>query len=98
MARSSALGGFATACLLFAGAFAGPPAGLPYYGPDLIAGPFALMAMVFLLGACAGLLALLATVLGACSFRSAWGKVGALGGPALLVGVPTYLLWAFSLS
>jgi hypothetical protein len=97
MAKSSALGGFAFACLLFGVALSGAAFGLPFYGAGLFGGLFALVAGTLLLGACSGLLAVLAAVLGACSFRSPWGKVAAVGGPVLLVGDLAYLLWAFSL-
>jgi hypothetical protein len=97
MTRPGAAGGFASACLLFAALLAGAAAGLPHFGPALFGGPFALLVAVLAIGTCSGLFALLATVLGAYSFRSPWGKVGAVGGPILLAGDVAYLLWALSL-
>src|SRR5947209_4092759 len=97
MSKPSSLAGFATACLVFAVALSGATIGVPYYGPALFGGPLALMFWVLFLGVCAWLLAGLAAVLGGCSFRSPWGKVGAVGGTLLLVGDLGYLLWAFSL-
>jgi hypothetical protein len=97
VSKSGATGGLALACLLFAVALSGAAIGLPYYGPGVFGGPFALMTGALLLGACAGLFAVLATVFGASAFRSAPGRVAAVGGAVLLLGVAAYLLWAFAL-
>jgi hypothetical protein len=92
--------GGAFACFLVAGIVFGAALSMVAF-PDLSMYvfwlPFTLMLGVLVLQGCSGLLAVVATILGACSFQTAFGKSATIGGALLLIGDVVYFLWAFSL-
>jgi hypothetical protein len=88
--------GFAFACSLSAAALLGLALGSVSL-PGLPMEPFGLIDGTLLFQAGSALLAPLGVLLGAASFRSSWGKAGAVGGLVLLALNAAYFFWAFSL-
>ena len=90
MSRQSTVGGIAVAVFLFAAVLFGLAAAVPWWigvFAEIFPNVFVAIFVVFGLLGCSGFLAILATILGTCSRQSTAGKLAALGGLGVLIGV-----------
>ncbi|GEM_PF-3784782 len=91
-----ALGGFAFACFLFAAIAFGAAVAAPWWARDfaeITRSPFAGVYVLFGLLWCSGFLAALAIILGALSLKSLAGKIAALGGFLVFLGMLGWYHW-----